>query len=344
MPSNRPSTYRPNRAPLAAARNATATQARQDEALRYREQGYSYASIASWLGYRAAQGAAEACRAARARRAQVEAVITTAAPQRRVTTSFPRQGRTFGLEIEFYGITPQAAVDALAGVGIAASFEGYTHTVLNRWKIVTDASVTSTGTGRSVGLELVSPILQGEAGFAEAAKAVKALRDAGAKQNRTCGVHVHIGMDGLNGAQIMGVFDLYTKNQRNINGLVSRSRHNNRYCEVGVRTYEQGYLQRLRGATTVTSIKEVVRGLDRFRTVNLTAYAKYGTVEFRQHQGTLNGKKLVSWVKFLLAIVEAGSNGTDGEFANLSDLLGSLTMDATTTAYLGQRADRLAQV
>jgi len=340
MPTNRPTQYRQSNI---VARNTTATQARQNEALRLREQGMAYATIAQRLGYRAAQGASEACRAARARQGQVAQAIGTVATPAVATNRNPNvTSRTFGLEIEFFGITPSDAVTALAAVGITASYEGYTHRVSRDWKIVTDASVTSTGTGRGAGLELVSPILRGEAGLEQAAKAVTALRDAGARQNTTCGVHVHVGMDGLSGAQIMNVFDLYTKNQSNVNNLVSRSRHSNRYCRTTVPNYERSYHDNIRMATTKSEIDRLVSRLDRFVTVNLAAYAKYGTVEFRQHQGTLNGEKLTSWVKFLFSVVEAGAAGDTTEYNSLDELLTALPLANDTKGFLTRRATRLA--
>lgn len=37
--------------------------------------------------------------------------------------------------------------------------------------------------------------------------------------------------------------------------------------------------------------------------VNFTSLAKYGTIEFRQHEGTVDAKETLSWVDFLVQFV-----------------------------------------
>lgn len=341
--NNRPANYRTSN--LNGQRSLTATQRRQNEALQLRQRGMAYADIAHRLGYAGPQGAAEAVRAATARISQ--GIIPTVATN---TTVAPSVGavasnRTFGIEAEFFGITPTTAVNALNAVGIACSYEGYTHRVMTGWKIVTDGSVTSRGTGTG-GLELVSPILQGEAGLAQAALAVSTLLRAGGTVDRTCGLHVHIGMDGLTGADIMKVLDLYSANQSHINTIIARSRQTNSYCSplnLGNGVRQNGY-EAVRQARTSTEIASVARNFGRYSVVNINAYAKYGTVEFRQHQGTLNGEKVTSWVKFLLALIEKATSMTDAsqDFGSLANLMGETTLSAETQSFLNGRATRLA--
>ena len=65
----------------------------------------------------------------------------------------------FGIEIEFFGANYITVIEQLRANGIqVAEFAGYTHAVIPKWKITTDCSVTSTGTGLNKGLELVSQI------------------------------------------------------------------------------------------------------------------------------------------------------------------------------------------
>jgi hypothetical protein len=348
MPNNnRPSQYR--RSALNGQRNITATQRRQNEALALRQRGMAYADIAHRLGYAAAQGAAEACRAASARLNNANVMPTNATATTTMTAPVVNVGgvasnRTFGIEAEFFGIRPQVAIDALAAVGIACSYEGYTHRVMNTWKIVTDGSVNSTGTGTG-GLELVSPILQGEAGLAQAALAVSTLLAAGGRVDRSCGLHVHIGMNNLTGAEIMKVLDLYAANQSHINTIIARSRQSNSYCpplNLGHGSRYNSY-DTVRQARTVSDIRSATSNFHRYSVVNLTAYAKYGTIEFRQHQGTLNGEKVASWVKFLLALIEKATtmDNASQDLGSLSALMDTLPMADETKAFLNRRAARL---
>ena len=306
------------------------------------------------------QSADMAIRAARARQGSsaVSQQATTVADNavrtvaRRVRANAMPSNRTFGVEIEFFGITPQTAINALAQVGIRASYEGYTHTVMADWKIVTDVSVTSTGTGTGRGLELVSPILRGASGLAQMENALTAIRTAGAKVNRTCGVHVHVGMDGLVGAQLMQVIDLYHANQNHIDNLVSRSRRNTNYAKHFTNAsltsgYSAQVFNTLRGTRTASataSVRRSTSNADRYYVVNVTAYAKYGTLEFRQHQGSLNGKKVGAWVQFILALVEkATADSVTTQFATADEMLDSMNLRRPVQTYLkGRHASLVA--
>jgi len=341
--NNRPAHYR--RSTLNGQRSLTATQRRQNEALSLRQRGMAYADIAHRLGYAGPQGAAEAVRAATARGSL--GVIPTTEVATPAVPSFGAVGsnRTFGIEAEFFGIRPQVAIDALAAVGIRASFEGYSHIVMTDWKIVTDGSVNSSGTG-TTGLELVSPILRGEAGLAQAALAVSTLLQAGGRVDRSCGLHVHIGMNNLTGADIMKVLDLYSANQSHINTIIARSRQSNHFCQPlnlgnGVR---QNSYQSIRQAVTSSQIKDAARQFGRYSVVNISAYAKYGTIEFRQHQGTLNGEKVASWVKFLLSLIETAVAMPDAlqDFGSLNDLMNATNLADETKSFLNRRATRLS--
>lgn len=342
MPSNnnRPANYR--RSALNGQRSMTATHRRQNEALALRQQGMAYADIAHRLGYAAPQGAAEAVRAASARlNNAVMPVVATATPSVGAVAS----NRTFGVEAEFFGITPQTAVDALTAAGISASYEGYTHRITTGWKIVTDASVNRTGTGTG-GLELVSPILQGEAGLAQASLAVSTLLRAGGKVDRSCGLHVHVGMNRLTGADIMKVLDLYSANQSHINSIIARSRQTNSYCSplnLGAGSRYNSY-DEVRRAVTPEQIKVAARQFGRYSVVNVSSYATYGTIEFRQHQGTLNGEKVASWVKFLLALIETAvaMPVASQNFGSLTDLMNATSLGDETKSFLNRRAGRLS--
>ena len=81
--------------------------------------------------------------------------------------------RRFGVEIEFLStITKEHATSCLRAAGIRVENSFYTHETTPHWKIVSDGSC---------GYELVSPVLQGEAGIEEVRIAAAALEAAGAK-------------------------------------------------------------------------------------------------------------------------------------------------------------------
>jgi hypothetical protein len=52
--------------------------------------------------------------------------------------------------------------------------------------------------------------------------------------------------------------------------------------------------------------------------LNLVAFEKHGTVEFRLHQGTLNGAKIERWTRLCVRLVEIAASGTwSGEARDL---------------------------
>ncbi|MDK2955430.1 MAG: hypothetical protein PWQ57_926 [Desulfovibrionales bacterium] len=206
--------------------------------------------------------------------------------------------RKFGVEIEVSGITMQRAAHALRLVGLNAEAEGYNHTTRTHWKVVTDSSVQG-------GCEIVSPVLQGSAGLEQVAAAVTALDDAGAKINRTCGLHVHFDATGLNVQDIKNVVSRYARFEQEIDRCMPPSRRgdSNGYCK-SIRSFagSRGF----RAAQTIADLAGAQDG--RYFKLNLQSFHRHGTIEFRQHSGTVNAAKTLNWVRFLDAFIEASRN------------------------------------
>ncbi len=212
--------------------------------------------------------------------------------------------RRFGIEIEAFGITRQAALQALQNIGIHACCTGYTHSTTPYWKILEDGSIRSSNPNLD-GWELVSPILHGEEGLAEVARVAKALAQAGAKVDRRCGFHVHVDAAGMQPDEIRTTVERYAAFEDGIDQFMPNSRrgNNNQYCYSVQRLlnyYSWGPSNRM------SSFLQAFQGdnQSRFHKVNLHAYVRHGTVEFRQHSGTCNAEKMVNWIRFCVAFVE----------------------------------------
>ena len=252
--------------------------------------------------------------------------------------------RQFGVEMEFFGTTTTRVIEEFAARGLICMYEGYNHTTRHHWKIVTDASVTRTGTDVGRGLELVSPILVDEEGFAELLLACDALAAAGAKVDRTCGVHVHHDAADLNPPAIARVVDTYTQAQQHIDSLLPPSRRStthNLFCAA----YPPRDLQQVIQAGNQpgqTNRQMQYTGGSRFRTVNLEALGRHGTLEFRQHGGSTEGPKVAAWVRLGQALINASRDavvtGTD-----LDQWMEAIGLDEITRAFLTQRAAHLAR-
>lgn len=235
--------------------------------------------------------------------------------------------RTFGVEIEFFHPTdPQIVtkiISELRAQGITAVKENYNHETKPHWKITTDSSVNSGCHDR--GLEMVSPILRGKQGLDALRRVLKVMRRLGCQVDRTCGVHVHHGAKDLSSEEIRSVFKFYRNNERIIDTLVSPSRraNNNGYC----RSLNSGYI-----------------GVDipdcRYYKVNYQSYLKYGTIEFRQHQGSLDYEKISHWIMLTQNILEKAIQDTQ-PCQSLTEMLNKLGLN-TLALFFENRQFELA--
>ena len=216
----------------------------------------------------------------------------------------------FGVEIEFKGISNNKAAQILNLVNVDTMVQNYNHRANNKWKIVTDSSV-------SVGYELVSPVLQGEDGLKEAMRAITALDDAGAHVDRQCGVHVHFDASDLTASDVKSLVRRYAQFEHEIDSFMPESRraNNNTYtkslCDVITR----------RGFTDANNINEIGSAMGgRYFKINVESYRRHGTIEFRQHSGTLSALKLSNWVRFLADFIKASQSQPEPQAVDSSIL------------------------
>lgn len=198
---------------------------------------------------------------------------------------------TFGVEMECF--VPQYRIrETSRNNNVSIAYERYNHTDnTTHYKFVHDGSVR----GLDDAIECVSPILKGNKGMSSLKAACKALNEAGAKVNRTCGLHVHIGARNMTDRQIVNIYKNYQKLEGVIDGFLAPSRRNN------------GYAQTLQGLTFVDCNNafdiEHYMG-SRYYKVNPEAYRRHCTIEFRQHQGSTNYEKISKWIKFLMKLCD----------------------------------------
>ena len=145
----------------------------------------------------------------------------------------------------------------------------------------------------------------------------RVLNDIGCRINQSCGLHVHISnaplSDTTHAARFTGdsiahteqtnrflsqhgeTFDFpivkdlkwrYERQQDLINGMFPRSRTNNRYCQPLNATK----------ISNATNIQQLNHG--KFYVINLDTWRR-GTIEFRQHSGTIEANKIWNWLLFL---------------------------------------------
>jgi hypothetical protein len=247
-------------------------------------------------------------------------------------------GRRFGVEIECY--LPGGNVDGLIGglraAGLSVHDYRATHcgSSTNAWTLKRDGSLSRNG------IELVSPPLSGAEGYAALKTACRVLRQQRAYVNRTCGLHVHHEVADLNLYEFKNIVIGYANHQAAIDALVAESR---RYGAGYCGPMDTHVLNGVRSCASLGAIAGLSR--DRYTNVNIQAFAKYGTVELRQHHGSINFAKIAAWVAFGQAFIDRckadGADGTVYEIApanvSTADLLAQLAMPGVRRRQLLER-------
>lgn len=246
--------------------------------------------------------------------------------------------RTFGVEIEILGLRQYEAVAVLRRAGINAVDEedfgdsdgsgscdcdecranrgddddSYYDSSGNdspdldtQWVVKYDGSVYGHQNGSC---EVTTRILSGTEGLAELRKGVEALQAAGATVNETCGLHVHVGARDLTGAEILSLVKRYGRFEDVIDGFMHGNRRGdcNTYCQSVVAYADDAdRWAHARGGLDVITPRQIQGWIsDRYHKVNVTALNKYGTIEFRHHNGAFQPDTIEAWVTFLLHFVE----------------------------------------
>ena len=208
--------------------------------------------------------------------------------------------RNFGIEIEAYNCTRERLARELTAAGIRVNVERYNHTDHNdHWKLVTDSSLSGNNT-----FELVSPILHGEQGIEELEKVCWVLDLCNAKVNDSCGLHVHMDAAEFDLQTWKNLIVTYKRLENVIDHFMPRSRRNNRYSQT-LTTISEGRINR---ASNISDLRAAFSH-NRYHKVNLEAYARHRTVEFRQHGGSTNFTKMSAWIHFLAKMITFAKQG-----------------------------------
>lgn len=221
---------------------------------------------------------------------------------------------TFGCEMECIGgrNTRMSVIHAVRDAGFRVANESYVNRYNDdTWVVGFDGSLD----GQNA-MEIKTPILKGIEGLDAIRRFTKVLNDMGVRVNRSCGLHVHVGI--LNAKRKFRVDEVHTVLKRyaalkpQIDLLMAKSRRTdeNEFC--------RDFSEAVRGIEREISHGELkpTKMLDRtvadvlgecgdhYDAVSVAALSNYGTIEFRQHHGTVNGQKITNWIRFLLNFIE----------------------------------------
>lgn len=222
------------------------------------------------------------------------------------------RNQKFGIEIEFATSDHYAVnnlTQKLRDAGIDVQSMGYTHQTTQHWKIVTDSSC---------GYELVSPPMTiNDNGLDQIYTVCRVLNENNFAVDNNCGLHVHIDASNYSVKQMMGIISAYIMYEKHFDLLMPLSRRAdaNRFCHSNLQ-----YVTRNWGKSEINRIKRNIRNNNtniianlfgtRYMKINTESYVRHGTLEFRQHSGTLSSTKIVNWIVILLQFADVAKNFT----------------------------------
>lgn len=210
---------------------------------------------------------------------------------------------TFGIEIEC--LLPRGAVQAggyHAGIELGGRFPA-------GWNAQRDGSLQTTIRNYE-GVEIVSPILRGREGLEQVRLVAALLEEMGAKVNKTCGFHCHIGAASVAGENFDEVADWVRKlinvtaqHEQALYGAAgTRSREMGSYCR-SIKSTWGGKKDRLKKKIKAEDLRMEAAGVSRYQSLNLVPlFGRNRTVEYRCFSGTTSGLKMTSWIQMALAL------------------------------------------
>ena len=208
-------------------------------------------------------------------------------PHRQAWSGKMNEERTYGVEIEITGTRHldsnlKAIARALTRAGIpavAARYGSSDQPEGGNWKVLPDASC---------GPEIVSPPLRGKAGLEEISHVCQVLQDVGAEVSSSCGLHVHHDDADFSVQHMVTISALYAAHQPAINSILPESRRNNHFCRSLEAHHLDGRWQRRVLVSPDRDSAVQAMQSSRYSAVNWYALFRHGTVEFRQHDGTVD--------------------------------------------------------
>lgn len=240
------------------------------------------------------------------------------------------KNQNYGVEIELTGITRQQAAGIIANyfgttsryLGTYYKTWGATDRKNRTWKAMSDASIRTQRkiNGRTVNAdhdyscELVTPILQYE-DMEDLQNIIRALREAGAIANSSCGIHVHVDGAQHTPESLTRLVNFATGRQDLFYEALQIGTRADRWCQK----MSSELLKAMKNTIKANGNMEAAwyssandnytGGIDhqhynstRYHGVNLHAYFTKGTVEFRLFNGTTHAGKIKAYIQFCLAM------------------------------------------
>lgn len=238
--------------------------------------------------------------------------------------------RKFGIELEGYGLSSLEVAEQLENVGVLAAYGETYSKSLERWTVGRDSTIQQLSP-----IELISPPLT-----LKELKQVEAvswtMTQVGLKTDNSCGLHIHWNVSDYSGRSLVNLLRLYAKYEKVLDLLFhpSRREDRNQHCRSLIKGKSLDWIYRLNKpfyyrAYQIAKEFETTQHLSpvtsepsaRHHKINICAVNKYGTVEFRQHHGSLDFEEIKHWILFSQQLVLRAKDATIGEGAATWDSL-----------------------
>lgn len=182
-------------------------------------------------------------------------------------------------------------------------YERYTpkgRKVINpKWNITNDCSLYSEKF-QGEGLEVVSPILSGVKGQAEIGRMLTLLNKIKCSVNDTSGLHIHVSSSGMTNMEIFSVILRYQIFLNKIEKFFSHHRRGD--GEYAHSQSVQALEEMFCAVKELPMSKDIDLYTDKYSHVGI--HDCYTTLEFRQHEGCIDKKKVLTWAAFCINFVD----------------------------------------
>lgn len=189
--------------------------------------------------------------------------------------------------------------------------------------------VSEDGSLDSTGIEIQTPPATNSKLHALIKEVTDNLAGAGYKATRSCGFHLHLDAADLrtNQARLSRLLKLYYATEDILYGMLPPSRWHNKYClqlrsQYTWKDFRAGKLDLLQQHWYKTKSKREISRRSggkydntRYAGVNIHSVFYRGTLELRQHSGTLSPEKILHWVNLNMLYCDVSANTQSGKLA-----------------------------
>jgi len=196
------------------------------------------------------------------------------------------------------------------------------------WNIVEDGSL------RDGGLEFVlsrpfagSDLIKA---LKEFDKTISKYKDRIILSERTS-VHVHIDVRSLDYSQLLKFVSLYTIFEEPLFRLAGGEDRKNGIFATSLSNAE-GYINHLGSegdSPSERNAKDIISNFSKYSACNLAAVRQYGSLEFRNHEGTYDTERILKWVNVLLLLRK---NAIENELP-IQEILGNISINGAEKVF-----------